>query len=190
VSSCDFRTDVFAISSTQSAQSDAARLDRETFAAFYEVALPRVFGYFLHRCGGLVTVAEDLTQDTFLAAVAELRRGRNVNEPLPWLFGIARHKLLDHYRRQARAERSLVGEPDAEPTATELDDDDEGPTARAVIALGEVAASQRAALVLRYMDGLSVPETAAALGKSIEAAESLLSRGRESFKRAYRGVPA
>ena len=183
-------TDVFAIPATKAAQFESGRLDREAFAAFYEMALPRVFGYFLHRCGGVVAVAEDLTQDTFLAAVAELRKGRDVNEPLPWVFGIARHKLLDHYRRQSRAERSLAGEPDPEPLVVAVDDPDDEPTARAVTALGGVAATQRAALVLRYMDGLSVPEVANALGKSVEAAESLLSRGRESFKQAYREGPA
>ena len=44
---------------------------------------------------------------------------------------------------------------------------------------------QRAALVLRHMEGLSVPELAQVLGRSVEAAESLLSRGRVGFKRAY-----
>ena len=56
---------------------------------------------------------------------------------------------------------------------------------RAVRALASVAASQRAALVLCYVDGFSVAETAALLGKSVEAVESVLARGRRSFKRAY-----
>jgi RNA polymerase sigma-70 factor (ECF subfamily) len=169
---------------------EAERLYGEGFASFYEQALPRVFGYFLARCGGTVSIAEDLTQDTFLAAVSELRKQREVHEPMPWLFGIARHKLLDHYRRPVRSERSLDGEPDLEPVAFDVHEDGEESQARAVAALSEVAASQRAALVLRHMDGLSVPEVAASLGKSVEAAESLFSRGRESFKRAYREVSA
>ena len=58
-------------------------------------------------------------------------------------------------------------------------------TASAIAALAAVAASQRAALVLHYLDGFSVSEIANALGKSVEAVESLLARGRVSFKRAY-----
>src|SRR5262245_27259618 len=77
------------------------------FTAFYEEALPRVYGYFLHRCGGSVQVSEDLTQETFLAAVAELKKGKRVRTPIAWIYGIARHKLLDHYRRQERSERGL-----------------------------------------------------------------------------------
>jgi RNA polymerase sigma-70 factor, ECF subfamily len=181
---------VFAIRPSDRVPTGGERLDAESFASFYEQALPRVYGYFLHRCGGVVSVAEDLTQDTFLAAVRELGSQRHVNDPMPWLFGVARHKLLDHYRRQRRGERSLDAEPDLEPVAFTGDEFGEEAQARAVAALSAVAASQRAALVLRHMDGLSVPEVAASLGKSVEAAESLLSRGRERFKRAYREVSA
>ena len=53
---------------------EALGLDPERFRAFYEDALPRIYGYFLHRCGGSVPVAEDLTQETSLASVDEVRR--------------------------------------------------------------------------------------------------------------------
>ena len=56
--------------------AEALGLDPDAFRAFYEEALPRVYGYHLHRVGGCVPVAEDLTQETFLATVSELRKGR------------------------------------------------------------------------------------------------------------------
>jgi RNA polymerase sigma-70 factor, ECF subfamily len=159
-------------------------LDPQRFAAVYQESLPAIYGYFLHRCGGRVSAAEDLTQETFVAAVAELRRGTRVQRPLPWLYGIARHKLLDHYRRNDRDARRLAPDAPVDPRDTALDD--EWPRARAIEALARIAPSQRAALVLRHMDGLSVPEVATELGRSVEATESLLSRGRESFRRAFR----
>ena len=61
---------------------------------------------------------------------------------------------------------------------------------RTVAALLRVPAAQRAALVLRYLDGLSVPDVARTLGRSVESVESLLVRGRQSFKRAYQEVDA
>ena len=166
-------------------EAEALGLDPDAFRAFYAEALPRVYGYFLHRCSGAVPVAEDLTQETFLAAVSELKKGRRVEAPIPWIYGIARHKLLDHYRREERVERPLAVA--AEPELDEVPADESGAEARerAVAALAEVPGPQRAALVLRHLDGFSVPEVAAALGKSVEAAESLLARGRASFKRAY-----
>ena len=159
-------------------------LDPVGLRAFYDEALPRVYGYFLHRCGGSVVLAEDLAQDTFLAAARELKRARHVDAPMPWIFGIARHKLLDHYRRQERAERHISIElgGDFDEVALEVDDDCRERTARALAA---VAAPQRAVLVLCYLDGFSVAEVATELGKSVAAVNSLLQRGRASFKRAY-----
>src|SRR5215207_2417303 len=76
--------------------------DPVAFGRLFDTTLPRVFGYFTARAGGRVAVAEELTQETFLAAVGAVHRGVTVAEPLPWLFGIARHKLLDHYRADMR----------------------------------------------------------------------------------------
>jgi RNA polymerase sigma-70 factor, ECF subfamily len=89
-----------------SVSKPAARLtDPEVFRAFYEETLPGIYGYFLHRCGGMDSIAEDLTQETYLAAVRELRRGREVDNPTGWLYGIARHKLLDYYRQAGEIQR-------------------------------------------------------------------------------------
>ena len=163
-------------------EAEALGLDPAAFRRFYAEALPRVYGYFLHRCGGSVPAAEDLTQETFLAAVAELRRGRRIEAPIPWVYGIARHKLVDHYRRREREERRSVTETALpEPIVATTDDADD----RAAAALESVPLAQRAALVLRHVDGLSVPEVAALLGRSVEAVESLLTRGRAGFRRAY-----
>src|ERR1044071_7946480 len=67
---------------------------------------PRVYGYLLRRCGQR-EVAEELTSETFLAAADAVRRNPPTDVDVPWLIGIARHKLADHWRRQAREERGL-----------------------------------------------------------------------------------
>jgi len=170
----------------QAEAAGALGLDPESFRAFYEEALPRVYGYFLHRCGGSVSTAEDLTQETFIACVTELKREKHVEAPIAWIYGIARHKLVDHYRRQEREERSLSLAFHAEQAEEEfVVSDDPSSRERAIAALQAVAPTQRSALVLYYVDGLSMAETGRALGKSVEAVESLLARGRQSFKRAY-----
>ncbi len=159
----------------------------ESFPAFYEAMLPRMLGYFLRRCGGVVPVAEDLTQETFLAAVRELKRRRTVDAPIPWLYGIARHKLLDHYRWQGQTRVTVV--PWDDESAANLDlvqptiDLGGDPYDRVVELLARLPTDQRTVLVLRYLDGLSVPDVAAAVGKSLHAVESLLARGRANFKR-------
>ena len=71
--------------------------------AIYRVALPQVFGYLLPRCGS-AALAEDLTSETFLAAVNASRQGSLTEVSTAWLVGVARHKLVDHWRRsRARA---------------------------------------------------------------------------------------
>lgn len=164
----------------------AALLEGAAFRSFYDEAMPRIFGYFLHRCGGSRYTAEELTQETFLSVVAELKRGARVDSPIPWVFGIARHKLLDHYRREERDAGVLVSLRDAvDPVAGSVEDD---VRQRALGALASVPPMQRAALVLRHLDGFSVPEVAALLGRSVEATESLLARGRRHFRRVYAGA--
>lgn len=160
------------------------------FAALYDRALPRIYGYFYHRCDA--AAAEELTQETFLAAAAAVRAGPVIQAPLPWLFGIARHKLIDHYRRQARSKQRDIVSWDAwrddggpEPMLAEEPWRESGWRDRTLAALAALPQSQRQALVLRYMDDLSVPEIAGALGRSPHAVESLLARGRAGFKRAY-----
>ena len=116
-------------------EAEALGAEPNAFSSFYEDALPRVYGYFLHRCGGSVPVAEDLTQETFLAAVSELRKGRRVDAPIRWIYGIARHKLLDHYRRQERVERAPALDSHAELGETVFDENAGEARDRAVAAL-------------------------------------------------------
>ena len=142
----------------------------------YEEALPQVYGYLLSRCGQRA-VAEDLTAETFLAAVRA-----EVPVTVGWLIGVARHKLVDHWRRQSREERSLaLVEPGPEPPWEDCVLD--AVTAHEV--LGRLGPHHRAALTLRYLDGLPVPEVARLLDRSLHATEALLVRARAAFRRAY-----
>lgn len=160
--------------------------DSASVAAFYDAALPRIYSYFFNRCGGRAPVAEDLTQETFMAAVKELKQNRNVETPMAWVFGIARHKLLDHLRIKERERRRLeaVASSEEGEALVEWADDDDSRD-KAVAALERVADPQRSALVLRYLDGMSVPEVARELRKTVRATESLIARGKQSFRRAY-----
>jgi len=149
----------------------------------YDSALPEVYGYLVRRCDG-PTVAEDLTAETFLAAVTAVQRGTVPRLTTAWLIGVARHKLVDHWRRKARDERNLRAVADEEPTAEDpWDAHLDAAVAHDVLA--RLGAHHRSALTLRYLDGLSVPEVADHLGRTIHATEALLVRARLAFRRAY-----
>ena len=147
--------------------------------ALYDEALPQVYGYLLSRCGQKA-LAEDLTAETFLAAVDTVRRDQSVG--VGWLIGVARHKLVDHWRRLAREERSLALVP-PEPEPPWEDGVLDAVTARA--ALERLGPHHRLALTLRYLDGLPVPEVARLLDRTLHATEALLVRARAAFRRAY-----
>jgi RNA polymerase sigma-70 factor (ECF subfamily) len=156
---------------------------RDPVVAIYRVALPQVYGYLLPRCGA-VAVAEDLTAETFTAAVAAVRRGQVREVTVAWLVGVARHKLVDHWRRVAREQRGLAAvkrdrEDADDPWGEVLD------TQAAYSALSRLSVPQRLALTLRYLDGLSVPEVAEHLGRSVHATETLLVRARAALRRLY-----
>jgi RNA polymerase sigma-70 factor, ECF subfamily len=152
-------------------------------AAIYHRALPHVYGYLLPRCGS-AAVAEDLTADTFMAAVAAVRRPDAPEVTVRWLVGVARHKLVDHWRRVEREQRSLaIAEPAGEAAEDPWEEWLDAEAAHA--ALARLSPHQRAALVLRYVDGLPVAEVAEHLGRSLHATETLLVRARAALRRVY-----
>ncbi|MFG1920619.1 RNA polymerase sigma factor [Cryptosporangium sp. NPDC048952] len=145
--------------------------------ALYDRALPDVYGYLRARCGS-TALAEDLTGETFLAAVAAVRQG--TSPTAAWLVTVARNKLVDHWRREAREQRSLqVFERPDDPWDARLD------VLRAREVLQRLGPANRAALTLRYVDDLSVPEVARLLGRTRHATEALIVRARAAFRVAY-----
>lgn len=164
------------------AAADGADHGRQLLA-IYDDAVDEVYRYLRARCGHR-QLAEDLCADTFLAAVGQIQRSAVDEVTVAWLIGIARHKLLDHWRRLARRQEDAADDvPDMSDPADLGDivlDRHE-----VEIVMDELAAHHRSALVLRYYDGLPVPEVAEHLGRTVHATEALLVRARRRFRAAY-----
>jgi RNA polymerase sigma-70 factor (ECF subfamily) len=149
----------------------------------YDTALPEVHSYLHRRCGGRL-LAEELTAEAFMAAVSSIKAGKVSTVTVAWLIGIARHKLVDHWRRVEREERRLRA------VAGELTDPlDEWDIVLdrqlANEVLGSLATPHRAVLTLRYLDGLPVKEVAAMLERTPGATEALLTRAKAAFRASY-----
>jgi RNA polymerase sigma-70 factor (ECF subfamily) len=135
--------------------------------ALYDDALPIVYGYFVRRCGDRGT-AEDARPPI----------------TVPWLLGVARHKLADHYRR--RHDRFTVPVADLpEPLAPSDDWDAALDRIVAESVLARLPEHHRTVLALRYMDDCSVPECAELIGRTVHATEALLVRARRAFRSHY-----
>ena len=108
-----------------------------------------------------------------------VKNGKVPTLTIAWLVTVARNKLVDHWRRLAREERNLT----AVAGRRHMDDpiDEHFERMRAHEVLAELGAHHRAALTLRYLDGLSVPEVADQLGRTVHATEALLVRRATRF---------
>jgi RNA polymerase sigma-70 factor (ECF subfamily) len=169
------------------AEFRAAFADEAAFRTWYDRMLPRVYGFVSSRCGGPGPLAEDLTQQTFVEATRRHAAFDGRSDVMTWLCAIARHKLADHYRRLERDERRRIRLVVREiPVVSDLSPvtDERDAIERALRVL---PAAQRAALIFRHLDGLTVREIAALMGRSESAVESLLARAREGFRNAYEG---
>jgi RNA polymerase sigma-70 factor, ECF subfamily len=160
--------------------------DPVRFRIWYDDALPRVYRYLLTRCGDQA-LAEEVTQEAFTEAIRARRRFEGRSDPVTWICAIGRNRLVDHMRhdrRSASRHLSLIdAQPDHESTAWR-DSDEREAVQRA---LASLLPDQRLALMLRYVDQLPVREIAALLHRTESATESVLSRARDAFRRAYEG---
>jgi RNA polymerase sigma-70 factor, ECF subfamily len=150
--------------------------------ALYDFALPEVYGYLLRRCGS-VGVAEDLTSETFTAAAFAVQRSGVPSMTTAWLIGVARNKLVDHWRRLERDQRVLTAVSGIEEWIDEWDVRLDALVAHEVLA--RLAPQHRGALTLRYLDGLPVAEVARHLGRTLGATEVLLVRAKRAFRDHY-----
>ncbi len=159
-----------------------------TLLAIYDDAVVEVYAYLRARCGDRA-LAEDLTADTFLAAVGQIRRDRVDHVSVAWLIGIARHKLVDEWRRAARRPRPEQFDSDEGTHDLTADSNDvwDGVIDQHLVGnvMAELGPHHRSALTLRYFDGLAVPDVAAHLDRTVEATETLLVRARRRFRVVY-----
>lgn len=173
--------------------AETAAVDPGTaLLGLYDGALAEVYGYVVARCGDRV-VAEDVTAEVFMAAVTSINRGAVDTVTVAWLVGIARHKLVDHWRRIERDQRRLQAVVDHVATAEGVPDpteawDAEVDAAAAHRVLAGLGAHHRIVLTLRYVDGLSVADVASIIDRTLHATEALLVRARRAFRHAYEEV--
>lgn len=144
---------------------------------FYQKHMRQIYAYHLMRTSK-VDDAQDLTSQTFLAALEGLRKQPTLLNNSPWLFGIAKHKLADHYRkRHSQIPLDSIGAhshpgPSPEEVATTRIEFD-----RVVEALRSLAPQQAEAIILRIFGGLSAAQVGRTMHKSEAAVKMLVHRG-------------
>src|ERR671922_2190058 len=123
--------------------------------------------------------AEDVTQTTFLNALRAYERGERPKAEQNWLIAIAHNVCRQRFRQSQRRPREVSLDEDV---ADRIVDDD-GPTGEDIRrALGQLAFNQRAALVMRELEGRSYAEIGEILELSTSAVETLIFRARRALR--------
>lgn len=172
------------------------RRERPAWAGFYDRHVREVYGFICHLVQGNHTVAEELNQEVWLAAMNHIDRYDPAKGTLrSWILGIARNKVALYFR-------STGGNKWA--AAVEMADVVSGLNGHPVLPPDCVAQHERASLVRaalaalpldrrdvlngKYVEGLSVKQLADRTGKTTKAVESLLSRARGQLRQLLNGL--
>lgn len=152
--------------------------DRNAFAALYQRHRPTVYRYLVRRLNSDPHLAEDLTHETFTRAYTRIGSYREMGRPfVAWLLAIAGNLVIDYYKSawrrlqvpfgdisaSADAEHNeLCWQTDREDVASTVAGRDYQRHLRALLseAMAELTTLQRDVMRLRYLEGLSVRDTA------------------------------
>ncbi len=148
--------------------------------AFQQFGKP-LYRYVLGLIGN-ESEAEEIAQEAFLSFYVELRKGKRVEEPRPWIFRVAHNMAIDRIRRRGHEEHLDADAwwefeaPDSGAAANlEGDIVREQERVKLARAIGSLAPQQRRCLELRS-EGLTYREIAAILGIGVSSVQNHLAR--------------
>ena len=158
----------------------ARRGDSEAFGHLYDHYGTSVYRFIYYRVGS-VALAEDLMSETFFRALRSMSSFRWQGKDFgAWLMTIARNLTADHYKSGRTRLETSAEDMGAHDSATEGPEDTvlSSLTNEALLgALGELPKEQQECLIMRFLQGLSIAETAKILGRSDGAVKQLQLRG-------------
>ncbi|SFK01450.1 RNA polymerase sigma-70 factor, ECF subfamily [Halobacillus dabanensis] len=137
------------------------------------------------------SLAEDLVQDVYVRVMKSYDSFNGESTEKTWLFSIARHVAIDHFRKQKRKRNRIMEFFDWTEKGEELQDKKKLPEEIAVQndqmqhvyrALDECTVDQRSVLIFRYIQGLSIRETADILSWSESKVKTTQHRGMKALK--------
>ncbi|MGE5673412.1 MAG: sigma-70 family RNA polymerase sigma factor [Mycobacterium leprae] len=156
---------------------EEAKRDPEAFGQLYDSYFGRVYSYVYRKTGDR-QVAEDLTADTFMKALAHIKSYRYTGQPfVAWLYRIASNVVTDYYRSHritATLDEGLqIPSLDTSPEEAALMVDDQQAVARAIATLSP---DQQDVVLLRFSGDLKLKEIAGVVGKTEGAVKALMFR--------------
>ena len=151
--------------------------DATSFAELYERFHDKIFRYIYFKTGN-PNDAEDITEDVFLRMLESINSFRWKGHPFSsWLFRIAHNLIVDHFRKRSRQKNTPLDDAGdlAGATSHEIEAELDVKLAieRVHLAMEGLTDLQKEVMSMRFAAGLSVRETAEAVGKRENAVKAL-----------------
>lgn len=162
----------------------ARALDEAALNAIFEMYYDKLYRYVYHHTGS-VAVAQELASDVFYRFLEAIHTGRAPDRHLKaWLYRVAHNLTVDHLRKREHRQHAPLDYEMAsneQPVGQQAQQSILQDHARG--ALEHLTDKQRAAITLRYLEGLTNQEIARVLHTSIGAVKALQHRGLRALRR-------
>jgi RNA polymerase sigma-70 factor, ECF subfamily len=165
----------------------AIKRDRKAFSALYDCCIDKVYRHVYYRVSNQ-TDAEDITQEVFARAWKAIDKYRQTGAPFTaWLTSIAGNLIIDFYRKKQKGvmmldqvlKETILNE-DSDPAESAETTIDSALVKEAVLKL---KGDKQKVIMMRFIDGLSYEEIAAAMGKSANSVRVIQFRALSDMKR-------
>lgn len=162
-------TDQELISRIREGNSDAV-------AELYQRYAPMIWRYVIARMQQDTHAGQDVMSETFLAAIRSLKNGSTTENFAAWLTGIAKHKIVDWFRKCEKTS-AMVNEQATQEISSE--------SIMVADVLDAMPDEERIILEWKYLDRCTVREIAERLGQTEKSVEAMLYRARNAFRTHY-----
>lgn len=158
--------------------------ESSAFGLLYDYYQPKIYRFVILKVGHREE-AEDITHQVFLSAWQNIKNYKHKGFPFSsWLYRIARNQVIDHYR--TRKVTSALDEIQSEyvisPAVAHLNIDRDAEVTKVMEAVSQLESNYQDVIIMRFVEDLSIKETAAAIGKTEGAAKLLQHRAIKKLK--------
>jgi len=162
--------------------------DTDAVEQMYNANVDRVYSLVFNQVDRDHEVAQEIVQETFIAAVKSVKYFQVRSSIFTWLCSIANRKIADYYRRKKREDKHLVGY-DIE--SEKMSNSSQGTTAHGETedlnivvrqALAKLPLHYRQAIIFKYVEGFSVSDIGEIMGRTDKSVEGLLTRARKELQ--------
>jgi RNA polymerase sigma-70 factor (ECF subfamily) len=159
--------------------------DTTAFAELYETHAPRLYRYFLPRVRGHAQTAEDLTEEVFVRVLERFNQYEDRGLPFAaWLFRIAHNLLIDSRRRAQSQPHVGLDECEEIDSPAALGSLDQALDHHELgLAMKRLTAEQQRVIQLRFLDGMTIADTAQTMAKTEESVKKLQARALHAMRR-------